>query len=74
MTILNDIMENVDIISRMIDDAMDDEGVYDLYDAKYYLDQCKESIADLIDIENDTEEDIFANGFIEEGVNYENDI
>jgi hypothetical protein len=75
MTVLYDILETVDAVVRMIDDAMDDEGVYDLYDAKYYLDQCRESISELTEIEAQAdEEDPLANGFVEEGFNYEDDI
>lgn len=70
MTALSDILQVVETVTQMIDDAMDDEGIYDLYDAKYYLDQCKESIVELVDVETD-EEDPLANGFVEEGVNYE---
>lgn len=75
MTVLNDILETVDTVVRMIDDAMDEEGIYDLYDAKYYLDQCKESIVELVDIEAESdEEDPFTNGFIEESIDYESDL
>jgi hypothetical protein len=67
MTTLSDILEVVDNVVRMIDDAMDEEGVYDLYDAKYYLENCKDVLTELTEVEAQSEEeDLLANGFIEE--------